>query len=68
MKNTDNNLKKLIDIGRALSREKNINILLEKILIEAKIISNSDGGTIYLVIDDGKRLNFEIMHTESLNI
>ena len=30
MKNTENNLKKLVDIGRALSREKNINILLEK--------------------------------------
>tara|TARA_B100000029_G_scaffold514204_1_gene616142 strand:- start:157 stop:1737 length:1581 start_codon:yes stop_codon:yes gene_type:complete len=68
MKNTTNNLKKLIDIGRALSREKNIDVLLEKILIEAKVISNSDGGTIYLVIDDGKKLNFEIMHTESLNI
>ena len=68
MKNTENNLKKLVDIGRALSREKNINILLEKILVEARIISNSDGGTVYLVIDDGKKLNFEIMHTESLNI
>ena len=68
MKNTENNLKKLVDIGRALSREKNINILLEKILIQARIISNSDGGTVYLVTDDGRKLNFEIMHTESLNI
>jgi len=68
MENINNNLKKLIDIGRALSREKNISILLEKILIEAKIISNSDGGTIYLVTDSGKKLNFEIMHTESLNV
>ena len=65
---TSSNLKKLIDIGLALSREKNIKILLEKILNEAKIISNSDGGTVYLVIDDNKKLNFEIMHTESLNI
>ena len=55
------NLKKLIDIGIALSKEKNINILLEKILNEARIISNSDGGTVYLVIDDGTRLNFEIL-------
>ena len=67
-KNTSSNLKKLIDIGLALSREKNIKILLEKILNEAKTISNSDGGTVYLVIDDNKKLNFEIMHTESLNI
>ena len=68
MKRKNNNLKKLIDVGRALSREKNIGVLLEKILIEAKVISNSDGGTIYLVIDEGEKLNFEIMHTESLNI
>jgi len=68
MNNTQNNLKKLIDIGIALSKEKNINILLEKILNEARVISNSDGGTVYLIIEEGKKLNFEIMHTESLNI
>ena len=60
-------LKKLIDIGRALSREKNINILLEKILIEARKISNSDGGTLYLTKDDN-RLSFEILHNESMGI
>ena len=62
-----NKLKKLIDIGIALSREKNIDILLEKILNESRVISNSDGGTVYLVTNDNK-LNFKIMHTESLNI
>ena len=59
------NLQKLIDIGRSLSREKNINILLEKILIESRNISNSDGGTLYLLKNDD--LKFEIMHTESKN-
>ena len=68
MKNTQNNLKKLIDIGIALSKEKNINILLEMILNEARIISNSDGGTVYLLSEDDKKLNFEIMQTESLGI
>ena len=68
MKNTQNNLKKLIDIGIALSKEKNINILLEMILNEARIISNSDGGTVYLLTEDNKKLNFEIMQTESLGI
>ena len=68
MKNTQNNLKKLIDIGIALSKEKNINILLEMILNEARIISNSDGGTVYLLSEDNKKLNFEIMQTESLGI
>ena len=61
------NLQKLINIGRSLSREKNINILLEKILIEAREISHSDGGTLYLMTDDD-RLSFEIMHNESKNI
>ena len=68
MKNLKKNLNKLVSIGIALSKEKNINILLEKILNEARIISNSDGGTVYLVTDGGKKLNFEIMHTESLDI
>ena len=63
-----NKLSKLIDIGIALSKEKNINILLEKILNEARVISNSDGGTVYLITDDNKKLNFEIMQTESLGI
>ena len=63
----NSNLKKLIDIGRALSREKDIDILLEKILIEAKIISNSDGGTVYLITDDDKKLSFKIIRTDSLN-
>ena len=65
---TSGNLKKLIDIGRALSREKNINILLEKILNEARTIANSDGGTVYLISDNNQKLSFEIMHTLSLNI
>ena len=62
------NLQKLIDIGLALSREKNISILLEKILNEARTISNSDGGTVYLINNNNTKLSFEIMHTSSLNI
>ena len=65
--NNSENLQKLIDIGIALSKEKNINKLLEKILIEARKISHSDGGTLYLRTEDD-RLNFEIMHNESKNI
>jgi len=61
-------LSKLIDIGISLSKEKNINILLEKILNEARLISNSDGGTLYLITNDNKKLSFEIMQTESLQI
>jgi len=66
--NSSSNLKKLINIGIALSKEKNINILLEKILKEARIISNSDGGTVYLINNKNTKLNFKIMHNESLKI
>ncbi|MFP6745831.1 MAG: PAS-domain containing protein, partial [Alphaproteobacteria bacterium] len=38
----------LNDIGVALSSEKDVNQLLEMILLEAKNIANADGGTIYL--------------------
>ena len=65
--NSSSNLKKLIDIGIALSKEKNIDILLEKILTEARIISNSDGGTVYLINDDDTKLDFKIIHNKTLN-
>ena len=40
----------LNEIGVALSSEKNVDRLLEMILLEAKGIANADGGTIYLYI------------------
>ncbi len=67
MKDTTN-LKKLIEVGKSLSKEKNIDILLEKILKEAKDISNSDGGTVYLLTPNKRKLSFKIMHNETLNI
>jgi HD-GYP domain-containing protein (c-di-GMP phosphodiesterase class II) len=42
----------LNEIGVALSAEKNVDLLLEMILHEAKKISNADGGTIYLYINE----------------
>ena len=56
----------LANIGLALSKEKNMSKLLEMILIEAKRIANSDGGTLYMMTDDN-RLRFEIMMTNSLD-
>jgi len=56
----------LANIGLALSKEKNMSKLLEMILIEAKRIANSDGGTLYMMTDDN-RLRFEIMMTDSLD-
>jgi HD-GYP domain-containing protein (c-di-GMP phosphodiesterase class II) len=58
----------LNEIGTALSSERDINRLLEKILIAAKQITRADGGTLYSLSDDGKHLKFEIMRNNSLNI
>ncbi len=58
---------RLIDIGISLSAERNINRLMETILLEAKSLANADGGTLYILTDDN-RLKFEIMRTDSLKI
>ncbi|MBC8346484.1 MAG: GAF domain-containing protein [Candidatus Marinimicrobia bacterium] len=56
----------LASIGLALSKEKDMNKLLEMILLEAKRIANSDGGTLYMMTND-ERLRFEILMTDSLD-
>lgn len=56
----------LNEIGVALSSEKDLNRLLERILLYAKDITNADGGSLYLRTDDDC-LKFEIMRTDSLN-
>ncbi len=63
-------LDQLNEIGAALSLEKNLNALLEKILVAAKTITRADGGTLYLVRGDGlaRELHFEIVRTATLNI
>ena len=58
----------LNEIGAALSKERNIDRLLESILVAAKTITRADGGTLYRMTEDGERLRFEIVRTDSLNI
>jgi HD-GYP domain-containing protein (c-di-GMP phosphodiesterase class II) len=61
-------LEKLNAIGIALSSERDINRLLEIILVAAKDITHADGGTLYRMTEDGEQLRFEIMRTDSLHI
>jgi len=61
-------LEQLNDIGASLSNERDLNRLLEKILLAAKTITRADGGTLYLVSEDRQRLHFEIVRTDSLAI
>jgi len=60
-------LGELLRIGVALSKERDINRLLEAILVAAKTITNADGGTLYRMTDD-RTLRFEIMRNDTLGI
>ncbi|MFT5013975.1 MAG: HD-GYP domain-containing protein (c-di-GMP phosphodiesterase class II) [Planctomycetaceae bacterium] len=59
--------KRLIDIGIALSAEKDIDRLMEIILLEAKDIGVADGGTLY-IRNPEDLLEFAIVRTDSLGI
>ena len=53
-------------IGIALSQERDIDKLLETILIAAKNLTGADAGTLYRLAGD--KLEFEIVRTDSLAI
>jgi HD-GYP domain-containing protein (c-di-GMP phosphodiesterase class II) len=57
-------LETLNEIGRALSSERDIRVLLEHILVAAQGFANSDGGTLYLV--QNEQLVFEVIRNETL--
>ena len=63
-----NHIRRLNEIGAALSAENNLNRLLEMILDEAKEYTNADGGTLYLLTNDEKYLKFHVVKTDSLHI
>jgi phosphoserine phosphatase RsbU/P len=68
LEETRNSLEKVIlPLGIALSTEKNLDNLVERILLEAKKLCNADAGTMYLCVGV-KQLKFSIMITDSLNI
>ncbi len=57
----------LLGIGIALSRERDINKLLEAILLAAKDVTSADGGTLYRMSDDNM-LKFDIVRNDTLGI
>ncbi len=60
-------LEQLNHIGIALSQERDITKLLERILIAAKDITHADGGTLYRMTED-RTLKFEIMRNDTLGV
>ena len=62
----DNAYLRLIEIGKALSAERNIDSLLKHILQEAKSLATADAGTIYLNSDKSS-LKFAIVLNDTLS-
>ena len=58
---------RLIEVGIALSAERNHQRLMENILLAAKDFTNADAGTLYLITEQNT-LSFEILRNETLDI
>lgn len=56
----------LIEIGSALSSERELDLLLEKIVDEARRFTNADGGTLFIV--ENEHLRWAIVQNESMGI
>lgn len=61
-------LKELNQIGIALSQQRDLNSLLETILVAAKRITNADAGTLYLFQPEQQALRFEIVRNDTQNM
>ncbi len=64
---TQDKLGRLVDLGIAMSAERDSNRLMEMVLLGAKELTNADGGTLYIRGDDD-RLHFQILRNDSLNV
>ncbi|MCX5798578.1 MAG: HD domain-containing protein [Proteobacteria bacterium] len=59
---------RLVQIGAALSAERNLERLFEMIVDEARNFTNADGGTLYIMSDDETELQFAIIQNSTLNV
>ncbi len=66
-KQADDLVRVILPLGVALSAEPDLARLLERILLEAKLLCTADAGTLYLPVEDG-RLAFAMMQTTSLGL
>lgn len=60
------NFKKLNEIGIALSKQKDINTLLEMILDSARQLTGAEAGTLYIMNSETKSLRFAITQNDKL--
>ncbi len=64
MASQEEKLRKIIDLGLEISQIKDIDLLLEKILQEARIFSNCDAGSIY--VREGDKLTFRYAQNDTM--
>jgi HD-GYP domain-containing protein (c-di-GMP phosphodiesterase class II) len=61
-------IRELIKIGAALSAEKDIDKLLEMIVVNCMQFTNADGGTLYIKNDERNELDFSIVQNTTLKV
>jgi len=66
IRNLLDKLTKLTDIGLALSAERNLDVLLEMIMEEARNFTYADGGTLYIL--EKNKLHYKIFQNDTLGI
>lgn len=60
-------LERVVDLGIAMSAERDHGVLMDMILTGAKELTNADGGTLY-IRDAENNLHFQIIRNDTLNI
>jgi len=66
--NLEELIKNLVEIGCALSSERDLDVLLTRIVDEARRLTNADGGTLFLLNADHDALEWAIVQNESMDI
>lgn len=61
---SENRLKTVLDLGLEISQIKDIDLLLEKILVQARIFTGCDAGSIY--VREGERLKFSYAQNDTM--
>jgi len=62
----EDRLRRLNEIGAALSLERDLHALLDRILLEARSFTHAEAGTLYLVSGEG--LTFEVAQNDTLTL
>ncbi len=62
------NMERLNEVGRALASEQNLDRLLDLILRHARELVDAEGGSLYLVVDEGEGHELLFAHTQNARL